>query len=91
VLAAFALAVPIAWERKAETRRMGLRTLPLVAVACCSVAWWPGSDSFGGGAILKGNDHVTGTATAASILFGVYGADPMVRRGPVRAWTLKPL
>jgi len=45
----------------------------------------------GGGAILKGNDHVTGTATAASILFGVQAADPMVRRAPVRPWTLKPL
>jgi len=29
----------------------------------------------GGGAILKSNDHVKGTATSASILFGVLGAD----------------
>lgn len=36
LLAAFALALPIAWEREVETRIMGLRTLPLVAVACCA-------------------------------------------------------
>jgi len=36
MLAAFALALPIAWEREVATRMMGLRTLPLVAVACCA-------------------------------------------------------
>lgn len=36
MLAAFALALPIAWEREVDTRIMGLRTLPLVAVACCA-------------------------------------------------------
>lgn len=35
VLAAFALAFPIAWERERSTRVMGLRTFPLVAVASC--------------------------------------------------------
>ncbi len=95
VLAAFALAVPIAWEREAETRRMGLRTLPLVAVACCAYilvgsavvnddprahgrllgGLLAGIGFIGGGAIIKGNDHIKGTATAASILSaGVLGA-----------------
>lgn len=32
---AFALALPIGWEREEETRIMGLRTFPLVAVASC--------------------------------------------------------
>lgn len=36
VLVAFVLALPIGWEREAHTGRMGLRTLPLVAVACCA-------------------------------------------------------
>lgn len=36
LLVAFTLALPIAWEREVETRIMGLRTLPLVAVACCA-------------------------------------------------------
>jgi putative Mg2+ transporter-C (MgtC) family protein len=36
VLAAFVLTLPIAWEREASTRIMGLRTLPLVAVASCA-------------------------------------------------------
>lgn len=36
MLASFVLALPIAWERERATRLMGLRTLPLVAVACCA-------------------------------------------------------
>lgn len=95
MLAAFALALPIAWEREVDTRIMGLRTLPLVAVACCAyilvgIAIFgddPGSHGrllsglvagigfIGGGAILKGNHSVNGTATAASILStGILGA-----------------
>lgn len=35
VLAAFAFTLPIAWERERTTRRIGLRTLSLVAVASC--------------------------------------------------------
>ena len=37
LLAAFLLTLPIAWERESSTRMMGLRTLPLVALASC--AW----------------------------------------------------
>jgi putative Mg2+ transporter-C (MgtC) family protein len=33
--AAFALAVPIGWDREKESRSMGLRTFPLVAIASC--------------------------------------------------------
>ena len=36
LLIAFALALPIAWNRQKGPRRMGLRTFPLVAVASCS-------------------------------------------------------
>jgi putative Mg2+ transporter-C (MgtC) family protein len=33
--AAYALAVPIAWDRESEERSAGLRTFPLVAIATC--------------------------------------------------------
>jgi putative Mg2+ transporter-C (MgtC) family protein len=36
LLLAFALALPIAWERERATRLMGLRTFPIVAVASCA-------------------------------------------------------
>lgn len=95
IVVAFVLALPIAWEREAETRIMGLRTLPLVAVACCAFilvgsavveddptahgrllsGLVAGIGFIGGGAILKGDDRVRGTATAASILStGILGA-----------------
>lgn len=95
VALAFALALPTAWERERATQIMGLRTLPLVAVACCAYilvgnhvagadpraqsrllsGLVAGIGFIGGGAILKGNDEVRGTATAASILStGVVGA-----------------
>lgn len=32
---AFALALPVAWDREKRTRIMGLRTFPLVAMATC--------------------------------------------------------
>lgn len=32
---AFLLALPIAWNRESETRSVGLRTFPLVAIASC--------------------------------------------------------
>jgi putative Mg2+ transporter-C (MgtC) family protein len=35
IIAAFLLALPVAWERERSTRIMGLRTFPLVAVASC--------------------------------------------------------
>lgn len=35
IAGAFALALPIAWEREHSTRIMGLRTFPLVSVASC--------------------------------------------------------
>jgi putative Mg2+ transporter-C (MgtC) family protein len=33
--AAYALALPIGWDREREERSAGLRTFPLVAIACC--------------------------------------------------------
>lgn len=84
---AFLIALPIGWERERESRIMGLRTFPLVAVASCSFVLlglevsgdspdakarifqglMTGMGFIGGGAILKGDHHVKGTATAASV------------------------
>lgn len=36
LLAAFLLALPVAWEREKRTRLMGLRTFPIVAMATCA-------------------------------------------------------
>ena len=33
---AFALALPIGWERERRTDQMGLRTFPIVALATCA-------------------------------------------------------
>lgn len=92
---AFLLALPVAIERERATGMMGLRTLPLVSVACCGFvllgAEFAATDPtaharllsgliagigfIGGGAILKSDRDVRGTATAASILAtGVLGA-----------------
>jgi putative Mg2+ transporter-C (MgtC) family protein len=35
IAAAYALALPVAWDREQEARSAGLRTFPLVAVASC--------------------------------------------------------
>jgi putative Mg2+ transporter-C (MgtC) family protein len=35
ILFAFLLTLPIAWERESTTRRIGLRTFPMAAVASC--------------------------------------------------------
>lgn len=35
MIAAFVIALPVAWERERSTRIMGLRTFPLVAMGSC--------------------------------------------------------
>lgn len=95
MLVAYALAVPIGWNREQEERSAGLRTFPLVAVATCGfvqasetlIAGEPeamarimeglitGMGFIGGGAILRQQDSVKGTATAASLwVTGAIGA-----------------
>jgi putative Mg2+ transporter-C (MgtC) family protein len=85
--AAYALALPIGWDRERDERTAGLRTFPLVAVASCGfvqaaeqlLASEPdgmariiegvitGIGFIGGGAIIKQDATVRGTATAASL------------------------
>lgn len=87
LLAAFVIALPIAWERERSTRIMGLRTFPIVALASCGYVLVAntfistsqdanarilqglvtGIGFIGGGAILKQDDGVQGTATAAAV------------------------
>lgn len=83
---AYVLALPIGWDRERESRGVGLRTFPLVAISCCGFLLvgqhvLEGSQSharmmyglmsgigfIGGGAILKNDNQVSGTATAAAI------------------------
>lgn len=86
MLAAFLLALPVAWERESQTGLMGLRTFPIVAMASCGYlliahelfdsgpaqarvlqGLVTGMGFIGGGAILKREGRVEGTATAASL------------------------
>src|SRR5438067_87944 len=84
---AYALALPVGWYREKEAHSVGLRTIPVVAIASCGyvllgASWDHGASDaqsriiqgvaagigfVGGGAILKSENHVHGTATAASI------------------------
>jgi putative Mg2+ transporter-C (MgtC) family protein len=96
LLAALALALPVAWNRERHSQIMGLRTFPLVAIGACGYVLiartFLGEDDpdatarvmqglmtgigfVGGGAILKHDDYVVGTASAASIwVVGAIGA-----------------
>ncbi len=95
LLLAAALAMPVAWHREANSRIVGLRTFPLVAVGACAYllvglevfgydseanarllqGLMTGIGFVGGGAILKHDHHVSGTASAASIwVTGAIGA-----------------
>lgn len=96
MLAAFVLALPVAWDRERSSKIMGLRTFPLVSLGACAYiligqafvgssapsemarivqGLMTGIGFVGGGAILKNNNHVTGTASAASIwVTGAVGA-----------------
>ena len=119
---AYVLAFPIGWNREVEERSAGLRTFPLVAVACCGLVQAAetmttdspeamariieglitGMGFIGGGAILRKDDSVRGTATAASlwvtgaigIAVGIEAYDVAVMLTLVTAatlWFLPPL
>jgi putative Mg2+ transporter-C (MgtC) family protein len=119
---AYALALPIGWNREREERSAGLRTFPLVAVATCgliqaaesTVGTSPeamariieglitGMGFIGGGAILRREDSVKGTATAASLWvtgaigiavgLGSYDVAVMLALATIiTLWLLRPL
>tara|TARA_R110000787_G_scaffold131918_1_gene244104 strand:- start:2643 stop:3068 length:426 start_codon:yes stop_codon:yes gene_type:complete len=81
---AFLLALPIALNREYKARGAGMRTYPLVSIACCAFMLVArdvyegdaaearvmygiitGMGFIGGGAIMKNNSGVSGTASAA--------------------------
>ncbi|MGA2145004.1 MAG: MgtC/SapB family protein [Bryobacteraceae bacterium] len=80
---AYFLALPIGWYREKEAHSIGVRTFPLVSMASCGYLMLVANGStdqsrviqglvagigfIGGGAILRANGNVHGTATAASI------------------------
>lgn len=80
---AYLLALPVGWYRETEAHAVGVRTFPVVAVASCGFVLLaqPSLDAqsrvlqgvaagigfVGAGAILKSENHVHGTAAAASI------------------------
>lgn len=86
LLLAYGLAFPLGFYREKESHSIGVRTIPLVAVASCGYVLLAtgghmdaaaqsrviqglvaGVGFLGGGAILKAEGSVHGTATAASI------------------------
>lgn len=90
---AFILALPIALNREYKGSGAGMRTYPLVSIACCAFMLVAmdmfesgdpqakvmygiitGMGFIGGGAIMKQNNRVDGTASAAGIwLTGAIG------------------
>jgi putative Mg2+ transporter-C (MgtC) family protein len=81
--ASYLLALPVGWYREKEAHSVGVRTFPVVCMASCAWIVLGGASVdtqsrvmqgvvagigfVGGGAILKSENHVHGTATAASI------------------------
>lgn len=55
---AFALAVPLGWDRERSERGPGLRTFPLVAIGCCAF-------------LLIGQRVVEGSESHARLLYGL--------------------
>jgi putative Mg2+ transporter-C (MgtC) family protein len=75
VALAFALALPIAWERGRGQASVGLRTLPVVAMAACGFAliirWTPGAAAESEARVLQG--IITG--------IGFIGGGAIVKQG----------
>ena len=86
LVAAYMMALPVGWQREKEAHSVGVRTIPVVAMASCGYVLLgtgmshpsdaesrviqgvaAGIGFVGAGAILKSENHVHGTATAASI------------------------
>jgi putative Mg2+ transporter-C (MgtC) family protein len=72
VLAALALALPLGWEREHGRSSLGLRTLPVVAMAACGFAlvgrWTPGADAESQARIIQGIASGVGFIGGGAIL-----------------------
>jgi putative Mg2+ transporter-C (MgtC) family protein len=75
MLGAFALAIPIGWEREKRDRSMGLRTVPLIAVASC--AFLVIAQQMSPGREGEWNRALEGVATGVGFL----GAGAIVKHG----------
>ncbi|MBZ0236154.1 MAG: MgtC/SapB family protein [Deltaproteobacteria bacterium] len=75
MLGAFALALPIGWEREKHDRSMGLRTFPLLAVASC--AFLVIAQEMSPGQPGEWNRTLQGIATGV----GFIGAGAIVKHG----------
>jgi putative Mg2+ transporter-C (MgtC) family protein len=75
LLAAFALALPIGWDREAADRSMGLRTFPLLSVASC--AFLVIAQHASPGHAGEWNKAIEGVATGV----GFIGAGAIVKHG----------
>ncbi len=87
VLGALALALPIGWERERGSASLGLRTLPVVAMAACGFAligrWAPGADAESQARIIQGIASGVGFIGGGAIL-----KSGMNVRGTVTAATI---
>jgi putative Mg2+ transporter-C (MgtC) family protein len=74
VLGALALALPMGWERERGSSSVGLRTLPVVAMAACGFAligrWTPGADAESQARIIQGIASGVGFIGGGAILKG---------------------
>lgn len=84
---AFALAIPIGWDRERDARSAGIRTFPLVSIAACGFVLVAirvlGADSAGQARIIEG------LATGVGFIGGTTGtgrpSSPRVRAARERA------
>lgn len=87
VLAALAMALPIGWEREHGSSSVGLRTLPVVAMAACGFAlvarWTPGADAESQARVIQGIASGVGFIGGGAIL-----KSGMNVRGTVTAATI---
>jgi putative Mg2+ transporter-C (MgtC) family protein len=67
---AYLLAIPIGWNREVESRGVGLRTFPLVAIACCAY-------------LLIGRDILSGSESHARLMYGLISGIGFIGGGAI--------
>lgn len=67
---AYLLAIPIGWNREVESRGVGLRTFPLVAIACCAY-------------LLIGRDILSGSESHARLMYGLMSGIGFIGGGAI--------
>ncbi len=67
---AYFLAIPIGWNCEVESRGVGLRTFPLVAIACCAY-------------LLIGRDVLEGSESHARLMYGLMSGIGFIGGGAI--------